>query len=75
MIRASAGVALPIEVRPIDLDALPLREPVVKEQFLMPAPVLMHEPRDLYVEAAILRDLEQRPSRHQRIASSPAAVF
>ena len=38
---------------------MPLREPVVKEQFLMPAPVFMHEPRDLYVEAAVLRDLEQ----------------
>ena len=43
-------------MRPIDLDPLPLRETIVKKQFLVPATMLVDESRHLDVEAAILGD-------------------
>src|SRR5687768_7031197 len=49
------------QMRPVDLDPLPLREAIVKEQFLVPATVLVHEPCHLHVEAAVLGNLQDAP--------------
>ena len=47
-----------LQMRPVDLDPLFAREPIVKEQLLVPATVFVDEPRHLYIEAAIFSNLE-----------------
>ena len=48
-----------IEMRPIERNALTLRESIVKKQFLMPTPVLVDEARHLHIEAAVFGDIEE----------------
>ena len=74
-LRRARATVLRLQMRPVDFDALFSGEAIVEKKFLIPAAVLVQQPGHLHVETAVFCNIEDPPSRHQRIASSPAAVF
>src|ERR1051325_6178437 len=50
---------LQFQMYPVNLHSLFPRKAIVKEQFLVPAAVLVHEPGHFHVETTILGDLEK----------------